>query len=442
LKRERVNTVDRERPFELSELFFSTTDEKGIITACNDVFLRVSDFESSELLGQPHNIIRHPDMPRCVFHLLWEYLLSGRSIGAYVKNRAKNGEYYWVYALASPIDGGFLSVRIKPSSSVFGIVQGLYKELLQIEDSFGFDWRAGMQAAGKELFARLGTLGFRTYDDFIGFSLREEMLARDAAIAQGSKEIVDPTVASLRSTFSQLGGVFDVKKGLQDKERFFSALGAQMTRVALNASIRAAHLGDDGRTLSVISDEVSRISREISRDSSVFRTHAGDLASELGHLSLYVAQAILQLETIDYFEGEQQQRSLSAQEQVARYGKTVKEIKEILLTRTEKSVTSTIEAVAAVRQNMDNFEQIAGSLEKILTTIQFSYITGRTLTARIDSGDQFSILLDDMRALSDSAREEIYSLKRSVGRVREQSQNWEINTEEHSESAAQMSALF
>jgi PAS domain S-box-containing protein len=105
---------EHERAFGAGELFFSATDRKGIIRAGNDVFVRVSAYERDELIGRPHNIIRHMDTPRCVFKLLWEYLERREPIAAYVKNRAKDGGYYWVLAVVVPAGDGYLSVRVKP----------------------------------------------------------------------------------------------------------------------------------------------------------------------------------------------------------------------------------------------------------------------------------------------------------------------------------------
>src|SRR4051812_39423368 len=87
-----------EQPFEVDELFFSATDRKGIITSGNSVFVRVSGYGRDELVGRAHNLVRHPDMPRAVFQVLWDYLEAGRPIAAYVKNLAKNGNPYWVVA--------------------------------------------------------------------------------------------------------------------------------------------------------------------------------------------------------------------------------------------------------------------------------------------------------------------------------------------------------
>ena len=91
-----------ERTFKEDEIIVSKTDLKGIITYANRTFLEVAMYSEDEVLGQPHSLIRHPDMPRCVFKLLWDTIQGGEEIFAYVKNMAKNGDYYWVFAHVTP----------------------------------------------------------------------------------------------------------------------------------------------------------------------------------------------------------------------------------------------------------------------------------------------------------------------------------------------------
>lgn len=92
----RCRTVARSRP---------RTDRKGIIVSGNDVFSRIAAYEESEMVGKPHSLIRHPEMPRCVFKLLWDIIARGEAIAAYVKNRASTGEPYWVMATVVPCLG-------------------------------------------------------------------------------------------------------------------------------------------------------------------------------------------------------------------------------------------------------------------------------------------------------------------------------------------------
>jgi len=101
----RVTPSNRESPFDENEIIVSKTDTKGRITYANDVFSRVSQFTVAELLGVPHSIIRHPDMPRCVFKLLWDAIQAKQEIFAYVLNMAKSGDHYWVFAHVTPSFG-------------------------------------------------------------------------------------------------------------------------------------------------------------------------------------------------------------------------------------------------------------------------------------------------------------------------------------------------
>lgn len=91
-----------ERPFGREEIIVSKTDPKGVITYANDVFLRVAAYEESAILGKPHNIIRHPDMPRAVFKVMWDIIGSGQELFAYVLNLAADGGHYWVLAHVTP----------------------------------------------------------------------------------------------------------------------------------------------------------------------------------------------------------------------------------------------------------------------------------------------------------------------------------------------------
>jgi len=110
----------------------SVTDLKGRITYCNPAFIEVSGYAASELLGQPHNIVRHPDMPSEAFRDLWATIQARQPWTGLVKNRRKNGDYYWVRANATPmLDGdtitGYLSVRTVPSRAEIAVAQELYR---------------------------------------------------------------------------------------------------------------------------------------------------------------------------------------------------------------------------------------------------------------------------------------------------------------------------
>ncbi len=116
------------------DVLVSKTDLKGVITFCNRAFSEISGFTEQELYGQSHNIVRHPDMPPAAFKDLWEKMEAGRPWIGIVKNRCKNGDYYWVKASVTPImDGGrvieYMSVRNKPTVQEVKDAEALYQQL-------------------------------------------------------------------------------------------------------------------------------------------------------------------------------------------------------------------------------------------------------------------------------------------------------------------------
>jgi methyl-accepting chemotaxis protein len=111
-----------EVPLDDDTMIVSKTDLKGRITYVNKDFLDISGFVESELIGEPHNIVRHPDMPPAAFQDLWETVKDNRPWKGLVKNRCKNGDFYWVEATVTPLkEGGtvvgYMSVRRKPERS-------------------------------------------------------------------------------------------------------------------------------------------------------------------------------------------------------------------------------------------------------------------------------------------------------------------------------------
>ena len=134
----RVYFTETEVPFPEGRLIVSRTDLQGFITHANDAFVEMSGYTREELIGAPHHILRHPDMPRLAFKGLWDTLTSGQKWHGYVKNLRKDGAHYWVYATAVPnirngVIAGYTSVRRKPSRTRIAELSALYAQWLQEE---------------------------------------------------------------------------------------------------------------------------------------------------------------------------------------------------------------------------------------------------------------------------------------------------------------------
>ena len=136
MQNKNANVTQNEVPFPAGTVLVSKTDTKGIITYCNDAFVDISGFNRDELIGKSHNIVRHPDMPPQAFKWLWDTLKSERPWRGMVKNRCKNGDYYWVRATVAPVIEddkiiGYVSIRKPPTRAQVAEAEKMYRELNQ-----------------------------------------------------------------------------------------------------------------------------------------------------------------------------------------------------------------------------------------------------------------------------------------------------------------------
>lgn len=234
--------------FHLSELFYSRTDERGVIESGNSVFQRVAGYDWDELLGAPHKIIRHSDMPKGVFQLMWDTLKDGRPIGAYVKNRRKDGRYYWVFALVAPVKGGYVSTRLKPTSELHQQVIELYKELLQAEQG-----GLNPKASAEKLLERLKDLGFASYEAFQATAIATEVESR-------ARQLGRPMDQLQKRFLDMSRAIAQVQVETSEMTEAFKAIRT----VPMNMRIIASRLENAGGPISAISVNYSQMLEEMS----------------------------------------------------------------------------------------------------------------------------------------------------------------------------------
>ncbi len=166
-----VTPLNEEIMFGENEIIVSKTDLKGRLTYANDVFCRVAEMAPKDVIGQPHNIIRHPDMPRTIFKLLWDSIQDSQEIFAYVKNMSRTGKYYWVLAHVTPsmdLNGkldGFHSNRRKPGAKEIDKISHLYQDLLKEEQRHP-NGKMGLEA-GHSMLHDIISGADQTYPEFI-----------------------------------------------------------------------------------------------------------------------------------------------------------------------------------------------------------------------------------------------------------------------------------
>lgn len=275
--------LDEEVPFSFDEVFFSRTDKSGIIRSGNEVFQRISRYSWLELIGKPHKIVRHPEMPKAVFWLLWDQIKKGNPIGAYVKNRAKDGRYYWVFAIVTPIDSGFLSVRFKPSE-MLPLVAAEYKQLSELAAAQSLS----AEESATILLKRIETLGFADYQAFMSCAIASEIMKRNAALGRQDDGLL-----------IKLDEIARCAKELAEQSKTIFDSFAENRYVPLNLAIKAAQLGSSGAAIAVIARNFDSISGDIRQCMNRFSSSAEEVLSAAYRGLFLAGTAVIQRELFE-----------------------------------------------------------------------------------------------------------------------------------------------
>ena len=259
----------------------SVTDTKGRITYCNPAFVYVSGFVHEELLGQPHNLIRHPDMPAEAFRDLWDTIVAGLPWAGLVKNRRKNGDFYWVQANITPLrDGtqvtGFLSVRTLPT-----------REQVQAADALYAQMRAEAQTGHTVHTLHRGTV---QRQNFAGRLVR--LLRPSTTVRLGLVQVIPVALAVLPAS---LGAPWWVTGGVALLAIAASALAARALAIApLKELVHDANQLASGDLTHVVhtgaSGSVGELQRALFQLSVNLRTVVGDVRQEIEHLETAVQE--------------------------------------------------------------------------------------------------------------------------------------------------------
>jgi aerotaxis receptor len=247
-------------------LIYSRTDGRGVMLSANALFRSISGFDLGELRGAPHKIVRSSDMPRGFFHLFWSLLKAGEPAVGYVRNRTKDGGYYWILACAITCDGGYFSIRIRPSSPLFAMIRDEYAALLRREQTEDLSPEDSAQAFQD----RLAELGFKTYLEFMSSALTEEIRARNQTLSRTDGAEGD-----------NLARLVELLVEVQKTQTLLVAQFQALMLLPVNMRLIAARLEPQGGPISQISMNYKTASDEISRRLSSFVSGKNNLSARM-----------------------------------------------------------------------------------------------------------------------------------------------------------------
>lgn len=264
-----------EEPLGPDEILYSRTDARGVILAGNEAFRRLAGQGWDRLIGAPHRVLRSPDMPRGVFHLMWKTLQAGKPACTLFKNRSASGRWYWTLAVVLPVEGGHVSVQVKPAGALFQDSRAIYATLLAAEQTESL----GPEEGAARFLALLAAAGFASPRDYMATLLRQVVTARGGTLraADGAQMQAMATLgANIQAT--------------RKEQRALMAEFDALQSVPTNMRIIASRLEPSGGPISAISDNYKFASTEIARRLESF---AGTEDNQCQVMADIMAEAIL-----------------------------------------------------------------------------------------------------------------------------------------------------
>ncbi|MGE6530416.1 methyl-accepting chemotaxis protein [Pseudomonas sp. NPDC077382] len=379
----------------------STTDLNGDITYANRDFITIAGFTEAELIGQHHNVIRHPDMPPEAFADLWEKLRTGRSWMGLVKNRCKNGDHYWVSAYATPVsrDGKvveYQSVRVKPRTEQIRAAEALYRQLQQgtvpkalRRKPLGTRNKVSLYAALGALVA--GTLGGWLSDAPIAVAILQPLLAAAGAAAFAAipvaslKTIVGEARRVGKNPLSQL-----VYSGRSDE---LGEIDFAMKMLEAEAGAMVGRIADSSHRLSLHAQELSG-----AMQSSTLS------ASNQQHDTEQVATAIQQMVTSIQEVAVSAQRTADVAARAAMEadsGQRIVELTGASITRLAADIQQATEVILDVETRSQEISKVLDVISGIAEQTNLLALNAAIEAARAgDQGRGFAVVADEVRGLA------------------------------------------
>jgi aerotaxis receptor len=442
MARKKIEPVNAESDFQVHELFFSQTDKKGIISFGNDVFTRVSGYDLGEMINKPHNIIRHPDMPKAVFKLLWNRALAGHPVAAYVKNLASNGFYYWVLAVVSPYNGDLVSVRLKPTSGICDLVAKIYAKTREYERTHSID------ESVKFMLSEIASVGFPTYEEFEAEVLRREIgsrfeLMKSRVSAAGKDELVrkdgDTDIQSFFSRINRIcmAATTDFQQMLKITGKLIASRGElkrdcqailvsckALGNMVVNMAITAEKIGQSAKTLAEIAVGFEKFANDVQGAVNLIDKSMVDADVSIVQCQFLVASSCLQIEMVRFYVTELQAVHQRADDIAMNYDQGMGVLASFIETA-KFNIEQTSLNLGALVNTAVRFSGEIEAMEYAISGLEVIRLSGNVESSSAPGGEAFGHHIGDMmdfitkfKGPLENIRNQVVDFEQSVANAR------------------------
>jgi aerotaxis receptor len=426
-----VTQVESELPE--GAFIYSRTDLKGVVTEANDVYLEVSGFSREEMIGHSHNIVRHPDMPEAAFKDLWQDLKQGLPWQGLVKNRRKDGGFYWVIANISPVreDGkivGYQSVRSRPTRAQIAAADAAYRRINAGDKSLYVLHGEAVIRSGQRrarLFSFDASLGVLTVGVLLGV-----LSATLSFCLPSSISFAGGCLSLLSLLYFMLVSAFPLRQRLEQQRAYIASIlssgdlglvpvrGGDTDELARSAGLLVSSLQATLQGMDNVARELESVMGRARTNATTMRMRCGEQSTSTTSTAAALEELTVSLQEVVANTVHMRDGANLVGDQ-AKVGVAQSEQAQTAMQLLEQTIRSSVEHIEALSQRSNEIGRITSVIQEIADQTNLLALNASIEAARAgEQGRGFAVVADEVRKLAERTRQATEEIGSMVGAIK------------------------